>query len=199
MNIHFKLHHFLCIMSPVTWEHTDVPHLFIKFYWDYKNVSLECYEEKNSGGLWGAVVWLILLREEMECVWDGPFPQMPAFLEEIPCHWSSAHREHLRMITETIVIILYLEVHAASQKSICLSLRSQTPQWLYGILTMIRVSWPTGTLCDRSWRDLSVPTSEKNTLKRRRDHGENRDISLRWTVHKQSEMWWVLRCVTLPP
>lgn len=54
MNIHFKLHLiFFCITSPASWEHTDVPCLFVKFYWDYKNVSLECYEEKNSGGLWG--------------------------------------------------------------------------------------------------------------------------------------------------
>lgn len=50
MNIHFKLHHFFCIMSPAGWEHTDVSHLFIKFYWDYKNVSLEFYEENNGGG-----------------------------------------------------------------------------------------------------------------------------------------------------
>lgn len=160
--------------------------------------ALNVMKKRIVEGCGGAVGWLILLREEMECVWDGWFPQMPAFLEEIPRHWSSAHREHLRMLTETVIIV-YLEVHAASQKSICFSLRSQTPQLLHGILTMIRVSWPTGTSCDRSWRDLSDPTSEKNTLKRRRDHGENRDnISLRWKIHKQSEMWCVLRCVTLP-
>lgn len=59
------------------------------------------------------------------------------------------------------------------------------------VLTVIGVSWTAGTLCDCSWRDLLDPTSEKNTLKRRRDPGENWDnISLRSKVHKQSEMWW---------
>lgn len=67
-----------------------------------------------------------------------------------------------------------------------ISPRPQTPQWLHGILTMITVSWLTGISCDRSWRDLSEPTSETNTLKRRRNPGENRDnISLRSKVHKQ--------------
>lgn len=186
MNIHFKLHLiFFCIMSPASWEHTDVPCLFVKFYWDYKNVSLECYEEKNSGGLWGAVGWLISLREEVECVWDGPFPQMPAFLERRYHATEAVHTENT-WERQQKPLLLYLEVYAASQKSICISPRPQTPQWLHGILTMITVSWLTGILCDRSWRDLSEPTSETNTLKRRRNPGENRDnISLRSKVHKQ--------------
>lgn len=49
--------------------------------------ALNVMKKRIVEGCGGAVRWLISLREEMEGVWDGPFPQTSAFLEkEIPCH-----------------------------------------------------------------------------------------------------------------